>query len=172
MTQKLLDFWPGLDMTWQIRETDTRFETMFWMGATMAEPPLHVHPKAKESYKVLEGSMRVNVDGDWRTLRAGEDVTVPAGVPHTLGPDPDSNEGATLINVHDPALGFESFFREFHRLSSTGIATFPPTNPRSMLHVAMLFNAHREELKSVRPPQRVLDVLAFVGRRVGYEIRT
>lgn len=172
MAQEHLDFRPGLDMTWDIRRTDTRFETLFWMDPTMAKPPLHVHPKAAESYEVLEGSMRVNVDGDWRTVRAGESITVPAGVAHTLGPDPDSQQGAKLVNAHEPALKYESFFREFHRLSSSGIAKFPPTDLRSLLHVAMLFNAHREEIQSIRPPQRLFDALAFVGRRMGYQIRT
>jgi mannose-6-phosphate isomerase-like protein (cupin superfamily) len=43
-----------------------------------------------------------------------ETATAPAGVPHTLRnatPEP-----VRLVNIHPPALQFESFFREMHAL--------------------------------------------------------
>lgn len=167
MTQELLDFRPGMDMTWEIRRTEPRFETTFWMEPTTAKPPLHLHPHAEERYEVLEGSIQVNVDGEWHTVRSGEDLTVPPGVPHTLRPDPDTDEGATLINSHDPSMRYESFFREFHRLASEGKVSFPPTRPRALLRVAMWLSAYPEEIRGVRPPQWFFDALAKLGRRLG-----
>lgn len=167
-TPNVLDFRPGADMTWEIVRTDDRFETVFWLEPTGPTPPLHVHPKAEESYDVLEGSIEVNVDGDWQRVAAGERAVVPAGVRHTLRPDPTSDREAKLVNAHTPALDYEGFFRGFHQLASSGAATMPPTNPRSLFNVAILFSDHPEEIRSVRPPQRLLDALAFVGRRLGY----
>ncbi len=168
MTNHVLDFRPGADMTWEIVRTDERFETNFWLAPTGPTPPLHVHPKAEEGYEVVEGSIEVNVDGEWQKVRAGDSTVVPAGVPHTLRPDPETDREARLVNYHRPALEYESFFRAFHHLASTGAATLPPTNPRSLFNVAILFSDHPDEIRSVRPPQRILDALAFIGRRLGY----
>lgn len=164
----VLDFRPGADMTWEIRRTDDRFETMFWLEPTGPTPPLHVHPHAEESYEVLEGSIEVNIEGDWRKVPAGERAVVPVGARHTLRPDPDSDRQAKLINAHTPGLDYESFFRKFHQLASTGGAALPPKDPRSLFNVAILFSDHPEEIRSVRPPQRLLDAVAFIGRRLGY----
>ena len=164
----VLDFRPGADMTWEILDTEDRFETLFWLEPTGPTPPLHLHPDAEESYEVLEGSIEVNIDGEWRKVREGERVVVPAGVRHTLRPDPDVSQEAKLVNAHSPSKDYESLFRKFHAHASIGEVALPPTNHRSLFNVAVLFSDHREEIRSVRPPQVVLDALAFVGRRLGY----
>ncbi|MEX2536524.1 MAG: cupin domain-containing protein, partial [Trueperaceae bacterium] len=46
--------------------------------------PLHVHPHATETYEILEGSLDVNVNGTWKTLRKGDRQAVEPGVPHTF----------------------------------------------------------------------------------------
>src|SRR5438132_13046220 len=84
-----LDFRPGMEMRWEITRSaaDTAgelFEATNWIGPEMPGPPVHVHPTADESYEVIEGALDVCIDGDWRTLRAGESATAPAGAPHTL----------------------------------------------------------------------------------------
>ena len=43
--------------------------------------PEHAHPHEQISY-VLEGEMVFTLDGQTRTLRAGEGATVPPNVPH------------------------------------------------------------------------------------------
>ncbi|MBA3311480.1 MAG: cupin domain-containing protein [Nocardioidaceae bacterium] len=80
------DFHPGMHMRWEITRT-TRdndgelFDVITWAGP---RTPVHVHPTAEESYEVLEGSVDVCVDGDWRRAEVGEMVVVPPGVPHTV----------------------------------------------------------------------------------------
>ena len=44
--------------------------------------PEHAHPHEQISY-VLEGEMLFTLDGQTRTLRAGEGATVPPNVPHS-----------------------------------------------------------------------------------------
>jgi len=44
-------------------------------------PPTHRHPWPSWEL-VLEGTIRVNVDGEETTLRSGDTVHIPAGVPH------------------------------------------------------------------------------------------
>jgi quercetin dioxygenase-like cupin family protein len=128
--ERQLDFHPGIEMRWEITRSgaDTGgelFEATNWIGAQMAGPPVHVHPTAEESYEVIEGALDVFVDGEWTTLRAEETAPVPAGVPHTLRNA--TTESVRIVNIHRPALQFESFFREMHALIQQGkIKRLPP----------------------------------------------
>jgi mannose-6-phosphate isomerase-like protein (cupin superfamily) len=118
-----LDFHPGMGMRWEITRStqDTAgdlFEATNWLDPHMPGPPVHVHPSAEESYQIIEGALEVCVDGEWRTVRAGETATVPGGVPHTLRNA--SAEPVRIVNIHRPAQQFESFFREMHSLIQQG----------------------------------------------------
>jgi mannose-6-phosphate isomerase-like protein (cupin superfamily) len=175
-SDRILDFKPGMRMRWEITRstTDTAgelFEATNWVDGQMGGPPVHVHPTAEESYEVIEGALDVYVDGEWRTLRAGESATVPAGVPHTLANT--AAEPVRLINIHRPAMQFESFFREMHALIGEGkIKRLPPNEPRSAIYVAMLFRKYPNEMRVVRPPNGVFTALALVGRALGMKLDT
>ena len=169
-----LDFHPGMEMRWEITRStaDTAgelFEATNWIGPEMPGPPVHVHPTADESYNVIEGALDVCVNGEWRTLRAGESATAPAGAPHTLRNA--TKETVRIVNVHRPALQFESFFREMHALIGQGkIKQLPPREPRSAIYVAMLFGKYPDEIRVVKPPSRVFKALALVGRALGFKL--
>jgi mannose-6-phosphate isomerase-like protein (cupin superfamily) len=169
-----LDFRPGMDMRWEVTRTaaDTAgelFEATNWLGRELAGPPVHVHPTAEESYEVIEGALDVCVDGEWRTLRAGESAAAPAGVPHTLRNA--SGEPVRIVNIHRPALQFESFFREMQSLIRQGkIKHLPPKEPRSAIYVAMLFGKYPNEIRVRKPPNGVFKALAFVGRTLGFKL--
>ena len=160
-------------MIWEILRTadesgGASFETINTVAPHTGGPPVHLHPKAEESFEVVEGTMDVFLDGRWRKLGPGEKVVVPPGVAHTV--KYDSDRESRVLNVHSPALRFESFVRQFHRLVSSGTARFPPRDPRSLIYFAMLFSAYPEEQRAVRPPHASLRALAFVGRRLGYRL--
>jgi mannose-6-phosphate isomerase-like protein (cupin superfamily) len=163
-----------MEMRWEITrstaDTDGElFEATNWVAAHMAGPPVHVHPTADESYEVIEGALDVFVDGKWSTLRAGESATAPAGVPHTLRNA--SAEPVRLVNIHRPAMQFESFFREMHALIRAGkIKRLPPKEPRSAIYVAMLFGKYPDEIRPTKPPDGVFRMLALVGRALGFKL--
>jgi mannose-6-phosphate isomerase-like protein (cupin superfamily) len=169
-----LDFRPGMDMHWEITQsTDDSgaalLEATNWVGGLMGGPPVHVHPTAEETYAVIEGAADVFIDGEWRTVRAGESVTVPAGMPHTIKnstPDP-----VQLVNTHRPALRFEAMFRELHDLIQQGkIKRLPPKDPRSAMYAAMLFAKYPDEQRMVKPPQALFNALARLGRVLGLKL--
>ncbi len=166
--ERQLDFHPGMDMRWEITRStaDTGgelFEATNWVGAQMGGPPVHVHPTAEESYEIIEGALDVCVDGEWRTVRAGETAVAPAGVPHTLRNA--TTEPVRIVNIHRPALQFESFFREMQALIQQGkIKQLPPKDPRSAIYVAMLFTKYPDEILVTKPPNAVFKALALVGR--------
>jgi len=169
---RVLDFGP-MGMWWEITQStaDTDgelFEAVNVLAPGFGGPPLHIHPDAEESYAVVSGTLDVCVGGEWRTLAAGESVTVPAGTAHTL--KNQSGAEVRLVNVHRPALAFERFFRRLHALACSGKVKFPPEGLRSAILVSMLFREHSREVISVRPSRRVMKVLALVGRILGYKL--
>jgi quercetin dioxygenase-like cupin family protein len=169
-----LDFHPGMEMRWEITRStaDTGgelFEATNWLDPGMAGPPMHVHPTAEDSFEVIEGALDFCVDGEWRTLRAGESATAPAGVPHTLRPA--SGEPVRAVNIHRPALQFESFFCEMHGLIRQGkIKHLPRKEPRSAIYVAMLFAKYPNEIRVVKPPNGVFKALALAGKTLGFKL--
>ena len=169
---RVLDF-AAIGMRWEITRStaDTGgafFEAINVVAPGFGGPPLHLHPHAEETYAVTAGALDVCVAGDWRTLRAGESVTVPAGIAHTLK-NPHAEEVA-LINVHKPALDIERFFLRMHALVCAGKLTLPPKNLRSMILISMLFVEHRQEIVSVKPPEGVMRAMALVGRVCGFRL--
>ena len=160
-------------MRWEITRStvDTAgelFEATNWIDPRMPGPPVHVHPTAEESYQVIEGALEVFMNGEWSPVQAGEKATVPAGVPHSVRNAGD--EPARIINVHQPALRFESFFRDMHRLIHEGkIKRLPPKEPRSAIYAAMLFGNYPDEIRTTKPPNGVFKALAFVGRSLRFK---
>ena len=96
------------------------FEAINVLAPGFAGPPLHIHPRAEESYEVLSGTLEVCVGRQWRQVAPGESVTVPAGTPHTL----KNGSGAEV----------------------------------------------RQEIVSMKPPQRFMRGMAFLGSLLGYKL--
>jgi len=139
------------------------------LAPKFAGPPLHVHPHQEESFEVLSGVLDVCIDGQWRELGADERITVPAGTPHTIRNLHD--EEVRALNTHTPALEFPKYMAGLHELVRSGkVRALPPKDPRSVIYLSMLFNAHERTLASIKPPQRLMRILAFVGRRLGYHL--
>lgn len=45
-------------------------------------PPAHLHPAQDERFVVQEGRLQFRLDGELRTVGAGEELTIPRGVVH------------------------------------------------------------------------------------------
>ncbi len=169
-----LDFHPGMGMRWEItRSTEETsgelFEATNWIDPAMPGPPVHVHPTAEESYEVIEGMIEVFMDGEWSSVRAGEKALVAAGAPHSVRNPAD--EPARIVNVHRPALRFEAFFRDMHRLIHEGkIKRLPPKEPRSAIYAAMLFGEYPDEIRVTKPPNGIFRALALVGRALRFDL--
>lgn len=150
-------------------ETDGRSFEMEWeLGPETGGTPIHVHPKASETYEVLEGMLEVYDNGVWRTLSAGERLVIEAGVPHTFRNS--TAAVARVYNTHAPAMRFDHYFEGLGKLSSGGIISAQRITPKAILHLAMLMTSHEDEIISVKPPHRLMRIFARIGRWLGYRI--
>ncbi len=81
-------------------------------------PPEHIHPRQQEHFEVISGSLGVRIAGREQVLRAGENVAVPPGTPHTIW---NAGGGETHLRVaFQPALQTEAFFETMFALARDG----------------------------------------------------
>ena len=70
----------------------------FHKQAVQAQIPPHSHPHEQVSY-VAAGSLRYLVGRKWDRLEAGDMVTIPPNIPHTVDPLSDH---VTLVDAFHP----------------------------------------------------------------------
>jgi quercetin dioxygenase-like cupin family protein len=131
------------------------------------EPPEHLHPRQAERFTVLEGTVRVRMDGTLRDLKPGDTLEVPANVPHGMW-NPGDGPAAVRWEVR-PALATERMFEALFGLAARG-----DVNARGvpgLLDMSVLLRRHRGEFRLTRPAPVVQGVvfgaLAPVGRLLG-----
>lgn len=128
--------------------------------------PIHVHPSALETYEVLAGAFEVYIDGAWKPVKTGERVGVPRGMPHSFrNPNP---EPARVYNTHKPALRYGDYFEGLWRISQSGMVKPGVKNWQTILALSALMSAYPEEIRSVSPPNAVVQLLGALGNWLGY----
>ena len=133
--------------------------------------PLHIHPHAEESYKVLEGQLELNIDGKWQILRSGEEATVRAGTPHTFR---NPINGVTRVyNTHSPAMKFDEYFEALSSIVnklSGGHKEKLKMSLNVATHLSRLMKKYPEEIVSVNPPDFVMSLLNIIGKMRGLKV--
>ena len=168
-----------------LREADEQIEFLATAGDTGGElvrcrmrvapsrpaPPEHSHPAQEETFRVDHGRLGYVLGRAKHEAASGELVVVPAGTNHTFWNAGDDD----LVVVADvrPALDFEDFVETIHVLIRDGQLN-PGGKRANPLLMAVVANAFRKEwrLTNLSPVARsLLPILAFVGRRAGYQGR-
>ncbi|HEV2218583.1 MAG TPA: quercetin 2,3-dioxygenase [Candidatus Dormibacteraeota bacterium] len=80
------------------------FEDVMSRGKTT---PLHTHPEVDETLYVLEGEIRLHIDGEEQELRSGSVAMAPRGVPHAFIV---TSETARILFLETPGSS-EAFYR-------------------------------------------------------------
>src|SRR5215208_2101448 len=139
--------------------------------STRGGNPLHVHPLQEEHFKVLSGTLGVQIGEEHRSLREGEEATVPPGTPHRWFNDSDRDEARVLGEVR-PALNTETFFETLYGLARDG-RTDESGVPNPLQLAVMLNGLHKDEIYLAKPPMPVQKVLFALlspfGKLVGYK---
>jgi quercetin dioxygenase-like cupin family protein len=128
--------------------------------------PIHVHPKAVETYEVLSGTVDVYIDGAWKPVKTGERIGVPRGVPHSFRNS--SREPARVFNTHRPALRYGDYFEGLWRISESGMVKPGVKNWQTILALSALMAAFPEEIRSVSPPNAIVRAVGAFGTWLGY----
>jgi len=110
-------------------------------------PPLHVHRNEDEIFFVIEGQVRIDLDGKTRYLGDGEACVAPKGVAHTYRVESALARLLTITRGHD----FETMLRSLSR--PAGGPGLPPRAEPTPEMVAILTEAcRRNHIDIVGPP--------------------
>jgi mannose-6-phosphate isomerase-like protein (cupin superfamily) len=124
-------------------------------------PPKHLHPAQDERFEVLEGSLRVRVDGSERELSRGEGIEIPRGTVHQMW-----NPGVVPARVSwrtSPAGRTEEWFRAIDRLHRSGrVGRNGMPGP---LAFAALLTEFDDVFRLTKVPPLLLKGLAPLGRK-------
>lgn len=165
-----LDYRPALPLrclvTVPAEATDGAFVEMDVTAEPGMRTIIHKHPEADETYRVVSGTLDVLFQGTWRQLREGESFAVPRGEVHAFRVS--TAAPVRFINRHTPALGFQAHMESVHRLVRAGKVR-GPGDPRSIVYMAMSAAKHRPDV-AVKPPQWLANLLAALGRRLGWTL--
>jgi mannose-6-phosphate isomerase-like protein (cupin superfamily) len=125
------------------------------------KPPEHFHPRQREHFEILEGTMQAIIGGDERELDTGDTIDIEPGVPHAMW-NPGPGRSRTLWQTR-PALRTENFFETIVRRGGAGKA--------GPLQTAMIASEYRDEFRATSPPPAiqtvVVPMLATIGRLLG-----
>jgi quercetin dioxygenase-like cupin family protein len=155
------------------RETAQDTDGELMRGELVVSPggnnPLHVHPLQEEHFKILSGTLGVQIGEEHRSLGEGEEATVPPGTPHRWYNEGD--EEARVLGEVRPALNTEVFFETLYGLARDG-KTDENGVPNPLQFAVMLDGMHKGELYLAQPPMAVqkalFALLSPIGKLLGY----
>lgn len=161
----------GEKVTWLETAADTNGEKLVFLFEVAPKgelPVTHFHPEQTETFEIKEGAIKINFNGEEKTLSAGENFTIPEGIPHRWWND-SATETVKLIATFQPALNTETFLEQFYGLGNEG-KTKPDGTPDFLQLMAMV---RKYQLYIAGSPifvQKVMSVfLGTIGRIFGYK---
>lgn len=133
-------------------------------------PPMHVHLKQQESFRVVAGRLGVVVDRERRLLEVGETAVVPPGVPHRFW-NAGQDEARFIAVIQPPGL-FETHFETMFGLARDGKGNRSGT-PKNIFQLGVSLEIADTYLTSIPifAQQIVIGILASIGHRLGYQAR-
>lgn len=111
-------------------------------------PPLHLHVEEDEVFHLLEGELRFSLDGQERTVTAGETIIAPKGTPHTYRVE--SERGRWLVvTTHRQ---FEDFVRTMARPAESDDVPPAAGPPPPEAIAALVASAKQYGIEILGPP--------------------
>jgi mannose-6-phosphate isomerase-like protein (cupin superfamily) len=101
---------------WMIKargaQTHGHFDFMLGEVEYHTGPPLHSHASQSDSFFVLRGTLRVQVEDEFLDIGPGDFITIPPGVPHTFDNMLEGQGPVSVINIMTPG-GYDAALEEY-----------------------------------------------------------
>lgn len=98
-------------------------------------PPLHYHNQFTEEFRVIAGSLTVQIDKEQHVLVQGQSLTAPIGTAHTFR---NAHDEEVIFQVKlTPPLQFEESVRIHYGLMQDGLCD-EKGNPKKAAHIALI----------------------------------
>ena len=101
------------------RQTHGHFDFMVGEVEYHTGPPLHSHTSQSDSFFILNGTMRVQVNDEFFDIGPGDFITIPPGVPHTFDNMIEGQGPVSVINIMTPG-GYDAALEEYAAVGHGG----------------------------------------------------
>jgi quercetin dioxygenase-like cupin family protein len=132
--------------------------------------PSHIHTIQSETFYVISGTARYEINGKANILRAWEEISFPPGTVHS-NPIPDDNEDLHVRVTVSPALDFHLLLETVIKASEKGDSK--PDGSLKPLHQAVLLNGVQSKVYLSGQPlwlqKLIFPTMAFFGKLAGYK---
>lgn len=123
---------------------------------TLLREPEHIHPFQENRFRIISGELTFSVNGQEKTVSAGDSISVPKNVPHRFW-----NSGkieARYIQEFAPAMKIDQLFQTFFALSRD--SKLNESGIPNIFHASLIMLAHKNEIRLTKPSW-TLQKLAF-----------
>ncbi|RYZ99180.1 MAG: cupin domain-containing protein [Sphingobacteriaceae bacterium] len=127
-------------------------------------PAEHYHPFQDEYFTVIEGEVRVKLDGKTSMLRTGDTLHIPANMRHAMW-NPGSSKAVVNWQVR-PALTTEYLFETTWGLAADGKVN--KNGMPNMLQLALTVSKFSDVFRVIKPPVIIQKVLFGLITPVAY----
>jgi len=118
---------------------------------------LHIHPHARETFRVRTGCLLVHIDGADRLIFAGDSITIEAGEKHRFY---NHSIGPTKFDVEfSPAQRHRDFFMTFGQLTERKPQWFSHKGKPDFLLMALMLHEFRDHLYLAAVPTKAQKLL-------------
>jgi mannose-6-phosphate isomerase-like protein (cupin superfamily) len=127
---------------------------------------VHVHPQQDEIYEVKEGEIQVYLGGTWRTLKAGEQVTIARGTIHAFRNI--GKQKVVAFNSHNPGLRFGEMLEVIQEYINDGKIT-STKGFRNLAYMSSIMLKYSDVMTTIKPPFTLIKLMAKLGKAFGYK---
>lgn len=130
-------------------------------------PAIHKHPEQEEYFKIITGNLEVFKQNAWQQLKSGEEIYIPKDTPHTYR----SRDNYDCIFEYrlTPKRNFSAMMQTFEKLMNENKLT-GTSDLKSIIYLSLVFKKFESEVTSVKPPAFVINIMAGIGRLMGYTV--
>ncbi|HWQ16132.1 MAG TPA: cupin domain-containing protein [Roseiflexaceae bacterium] len=133
-----------------------------------AGPPEHIHPTYDEHFRIVQGEFVFRIGGQERGARAGDELVVSKGTPHTFR-CVGSEHGALVVETR-PAARTGAVICTLFGMAHEGLLT--PQGQPKLLHAMVVGSEYADDTVFTTPPPAVAltiaRLLAPLARALGY----
>lgn len=130
------------------------------LSAETDGPPIHFHPVQEEEFRIIYGELMVYKKDKWIKLKAGDTLTIPAKTHHTYK---NASKEAVLFDFCiTPRVRFKQMIEEMDIYVQQ--SKIRGTDFRSILYLCRVMNAFPDVTQSVKPPQFVVKLMAWLSK--------
>lgn len=150
----------GQQIAWKQENAANVIEGTVLLLPKTEGPPIHFHPKQDEEFYITEGELQVYKKDKWVTLKAGQEIKIPAKTPHTY-----KNTSANPVVFEfriTPEGRFKQMIQEMD--DQIGQGKIKGKDLKSMMRMSKIMAAYPDVTQNVNPPQFVIKTMGALAK--------